>query len=271
MLISVVTSGRSTRQLSVGKHYCYAGHLCQRTPSVRNSPCSLSFPRDVRMFDHIDQPPQVPLYPAKRPLHPRAQWMSYSVGHSPDVGPNLSRPHGLPPPSMPPSPTFKARGEGPYSLSSINDSDERGVAVGRTNRSYARAGKPVSGRVEMRRPIHPYDDNGAGGWRASAVESTARKDVERGNYQPPPRRLFSPGQHASQLCVNAAVYPQRKSDPSHGDGARVRKHWSQDAVGELNTDTGSSAAAAAAPAPPGSITKRARGPAWGGAIRGAWN
>lgn len=248
-----------------------AGHLIKRTHYIRISPCCLSFMLDVRMFDHIDQPPQVPLYPAKRPLHPRRQWISYSMGHSPDVGPNLSSPLGLPPPQIPPSRTFNAQGEDPYLSSSINHGGERGGPVSTPCRSHARVGIPVSGSVEPRGSIHPYDHNGAGGWRASEVGNTARNDAVEGNAQPPLRRLSS-GRHAPELRVHAAVYPPRQYDPGHGGEARVQKSWSRHARGEWNTDTSSSAAAAAASAAPGGMIKRGcRGPAWGGEIGGSWN
>lgn len=252
-----------------GKHYCYdrpslyAHPLCSQFCTSR-----IVYPR---MFDHIDQPPQVPLYPSKRPLHPRAQWMSYSVGHSPGSDPSHASPHRLPPSKTPPPRTFKAQEENPYLLSSINDVGERRIPVNTSSRTYARVGLPVSDRVEARRSIHHYDSNGVSEWRASEVGSTAGNDAvgTRAELQPHDSSL---GLHPSELDVHPARCPQRQPVTGHGGRTRVRNIWTQQAPGEWDTDGGSSATAAAAPAAPGGTTwSISGGPAWGGGGGGAWN
>ena len=246
------------------------GHLCLHTHPVRYLPCRLSLLLDARMFDHIDQPPQVPLYPAKRPLHPRPQWM-YSLGHSQGSGPSYASPHILPPSSIPPSRTFKAQEEERYSLSSTNDVGERGVLMSTPFRPYDRVDLPECGRVEVRRSIHPYDHNGASGCRGSEVGSTGineavgtRAELQSHNSTPRP--------HPSERNVHPARYPQHQPDTGHGGGTRVRNIWEQQAPGEWNTGRGSSAAAAAAPPAPGGTTWGCgEGPAWGGGGGSAWN
>lgn len=216
------------------------------------------------MFDHIDQPPQVPLYPAKRALHPRPHWTSYIVGRSPDSNPDHASSNGLPPPNVPPARTFKAQRGDPYALHSISDGGERRVSVNTPSQPYPGVGIPVNGCVEFRRSIYPYDHNGVGGWRASDVASTASNDAVDPRAELPPHRL-SPGPHTRDLNLHQAGYRESQSESVQSGGASGRRAWSQQPRVEWNTGTGFSAAAAAAPAAPSATTRKGdKGPAWRG-------
>ena len=218
------------------------------------------------MFDRIDQPPEVPLYPGKRALHSRPQSTPYSVRRSLDAGAINASPRDLPLPDIPPPRTFKVQHRGASSSRPVHDSSEGGVLMNTLSHPYARAPTPASGRVEIRRSIHPYDLNGSRRWRVSGVGNSRSDNVVGTRAEPPPHHVAT-GPRRSAISVNPPGYSEVRPDTSRSDETRVRTSWSQQPPGEWHTETGSSAAAGA-----GSMTGRgSRGPAWGGGGGGTWS
>lgn len=238
------------------------------TPFYHNSQFRLSFLLDVRMFDHIDQPPQVPLYPTKRATHLRPRWTPYSVGRSPEADPVHASPHALPAPQIPPG-TFNVQRNGFYSRP-INNGGESSITVSTSSPPYPPVGISVSRRGEARRFTHPYDDNDAGRWRASDVGGIGRDDTV-GIRAGPLARGLSPGPQPSDVRLYRAGYPERLA----GTGlAKGRGAWSQQSAGEWESESGSSIAKAAAIATESlrDMTRRgSRGRTWGGGGGGTWS
>ena len=129
------------------------------------------------MFDRIDQPPQVPLYPAKRTLQLRPQWTSYNAQHSQDAVPINTGPQKLSPPQIPSPIVFEANQGDRYRSRAVYDGSEGNIPIDPPSQSYTRVSIPGSGGVEVRRPIRPYAHNGGDWWRADGVASTGRNDA----------------------------------------------------------------------------------------------
>ena len=217
------------------------------------------------MFDHIDQPPQLPLYPAKRATHPRSRWMSYEMGRSPEATPINDSPYVLPLPQVPASVTSNVQRGDILGSHLISDRGEKRITTSTPSQPYPRLRVPASRRVEVRRSIHPYDHNGADRWRAIGAGGIGRNDAVGIRADPPAHRL-SPRRQPSDACLHRARCPERLPDKCNDERERPLNAWSQQPAGEWEPDIVSSAANAAAnvnESPRGMIGRRSTGPAWG--------
>lgn len=206
------------------------------------------------MFDCIDQPPEVPLYPTKTALDPRPHSTPHSMLRLPGANPIHASPHARLPPQNQPPRASKDQGGVPNSLRPINDGGEGSTSVSTPSLPYPGVRMSVSGRVEARQSIRPDDHNGAGIWRASGVESTGRND-------------------AVGIRTTLAAYADSRPGTGHGVGARARTAWSQQVSGKGATKTGPWATAEApAPTEPGNISDRgSRRAAWGSGEGSMWS
>ena len=221
------------------------------------------------MFDHIDQPPQVPLYPTRRATHPRPCWTPYRAGRSPEASPIHASPHALSVGQIPPQGAFNVQQGGFYSTHPTNDTGESGSTVSTSYQPYPPVGIPVSRRVEATRSIHPYGHHGAGRWRASGVGSIGRND-DLGIRVEPPAHRPSPGQQPSDVRLHRAGYPERLADSGHEKGRAARNAWLQQSEGEWGSSIAKGVLMASGS--PRDMTRRSsRGPAWGSRGGGTWS